>query len=393
MMKRIAIVFEGGLDNPTGLTKAVINRAIALRQFGVFQVDVYDILSYPTGLAKSLMPESQFKGQKEVVLDGISIKILWFGRPLADAIVDFKLHKQPYLFDRFLKRNTRLFTSYDLISAHAFIGAKLAFFVKQDYDIPFCVTWHGSEVHSLPENNSYQRSLTARIMECADTNFFVSRSLCEYAETHFTKNLDSDILYNGVSPLFYRYTPERRLYLRHSYSVENKKVVAFVGNLVPVKNTALLPDIFKCLRERYEGQMIFWVIGKGSEYSLIEQRCSDYNLPFKMWGYQGSDVLPDLLQCVDVVILPSREEGLGMVLLEAISCGADAVGSDVGGISEVIGKENSIPLGSGFVERFSDRVLECLEHSGNKCLSPVFSWTVTAKKETDSYNLILNGEK
>ena len=391
-MKRIAIVFEGGLDSPTGLTNAVINRVVALKQSGVFRVDVYDILSYPTGLAKSLMPKSKFKGQNEVVIDGLSIKVLWFGRPLVDAIIEFKLHKKPYLFDRFLRRNAHLFSSYDLISAHAFIGAKLAFFIKQKYEIPFCVTWHGSEVHSIPDNNAYQKALTRQIMEFADSNFFVSRSLCEYAEAHFTKNPNSEILYNGVSSLFYRHTLEQRLSLRHSYSVENQKVVAFVGNLVSVKNAALLPEIFKRVRDKYEGRMAFWIIGRGSEYSLIEQRCSDYNLPFKMWGYQGSAVLSQMLQCVDVVVLPSKEEGLGMVLLEAISCGASAVGSDVGGIPEVIGKGNSISLGADFVERFSDKVLACLEHPEIMRLDPHFSWTVTAKKETESYMSILNGK-
>lgn len=66
--------------------------------------------------------------------------------------------------------------------------------------------------------------------------------------------------------------------------------------------------------------------------------------------------MPLLLNCVDILILPSKNEGLPLIVVEAIKSGANVVASDVGGIREVIGVDKVVILGDDFVHRFSKRV-------------------------------------
>ena len=57
------------------------------------------------------------------------------------------------------------------------------------------------------------------------------------------------------------------------------------------------------------------------------------NGTFGMWEETGR-----WMQEARVLVLPSTEEGMGVVLLEAMACGTPVIGSDVGGIPEVVGK-------------------------------------------------------
>ncbi len=42
------------------------------------------------------------------------------------------------------------------------------------------------------------------------------------------------------------------------------------------------------------------------------------------------------MPCADMLVLPSFSESFGLVLIEALACGKPVIGSDVGGIKEII---------------------------------------------------------
>ena len=100
--------------------------------------------------------------------------------------------------------------------------------------------------------------------------------------------------------------------------------------------------------------------------------------------------MPEMLNCVDIQILPSKNEGLPLITIEALKCGANVVGSNVGGISEAIGKDNVFNLDSDFVGNISDRIIYMLENNFKQPLSGEFDWKITAKKEYSIYQGILS---
>ena len=104
-----------------------------------------------------------------------------------------------------------------------------------------------------------------------------------------------------------------------------------------------------------------------------------------MWGNVPAENMPSMLNCVDVLILPSRNEGLPLIAVEAIACGANAVGAKVGGIPEAMGEENTFCHGGSFVENISDRIVFMLNNRVEQPLRPCFSWEETAKIENSIY--------
>ena len=100
----------------------------------------------------------------------------------------------------------------------------------------------------------------------------------------------------------------------------------------------------------------------------------------------------DLLNCVDLLVLPSSLEGLPLVVIEALSCGAHVVATNVIGTAEAVGRDNAIDLGDDFVNRFTDRAVQLLHGGIQQVLPTEVSWTATAIKENGIYHRYLDKE-
>ena len=151
-----------------------------------------------------------------------------------------------------------------------------------------------------------------------------------------------------------------------------------------------LQPIFHSIRTGYTSPLKFWMIGDGKLRRQVQTAMTeDTSIDVRFWGNIPSEEMPLILNCVDVLLLPSLNEGLGMVCAEAISCGTSAVGSDTGGISEVIGGENTVPLGDGFVAGLSDKVIKMLQSPQTQLLPPELDWTATASRELSFIKEIL----
>ncbi|MFB6225759.1 MAG: glycosyltransferase [Candidatus Paceibacteria bacterium] len=83
------------------------------------------------------------------------------------------------------------------------------------------------------------------------------------------------------------------------------------------------------------------IIGEGSEFSNIKQQIDEYNLWDKtsIWD-PTKDVVAEY-NSHDVVVVPSRWEGFGLVALEAMTAGKVVIASDVDGLSEFIDDEEN----------------------------------------------------
>ena len=160
---------------------------------------------------------------------------------------------------------------------------------------------------------------------------------------------------------------------------KDDKVVAFVGNIVQVKNVRSLAPIFDRIASGYSGKLKFWIVGDGKLRNDVERDFHGSEVRF--FGNVSAELMPEIMNCIDVLVLPSFNEGLPLVCAEALSCGANVVGSCVGGIPEVIGENNVVPLGDGFVEGIAMRAVQMLNGRVTQRLPQAFDWNLTAAKE------------
>ena len=381
-MLRIAVIFESSPFDRKGLFNAVHNRIRHLRQTGECEIDAYCIHSHDNAFTRRVRHNPEVPFVEETMVDDIRYRLLWYDFSIIDHILVHKLHCKPLFFSRFMSRCVDLLKGYDCISAHSFTGALFAYEASAKFGIQYVVTWHGSEIHSHPWRNPMILRDTRSVMEGASCNFFVSKALLKDSD-RITTSPRKEVLYNGVSSIFTRFSAERREALRSRYGISGgEKVVAYAGSIVAVKNVLSLQPIFHSIQAGYDAPLKFWIIGDGKLRRQVREAMDvDSSIDVRFWGNIPADEMPLLLNCVDVLLLPSLNEGLGMVCAEAIRCGSSVVGSDAGGISEVVGRDNTVPLGEGFVSGISEKAVQMLLNPPQQMLPSELDWASTAAKE------------
>jgi glycosyltransferase involved in cell wall biosynthesis len=135
-----------------------------------------------------------------------------------------------------------------------------------------------------------------------------------------------------------------------------RPVIAYFGRLSPEKG----PDVFVQIAKRLLqlSDCSFVMTGEGSERDRVLRQIRDCHLEehFHTPGF-----VPDLhpLMCeADIVVLPSRVDGMPLVVLEALAAGKAVVASRVGSLPNMIADgESGFLCDPGDVEAFCDRVL------------------------------------
>lgn len=381
-MIRLAVIFESSPFDRKGLFNAVHERVRHLIGCGGCTIDAYCIHSRDNAFTRMKRHTPVVPKVDGVTVDDIRYRILWYDFSVTDHVTVEVLHRKPLLFGGFMDRCMPLFKGYDAVLAHSFTGGLFALEISRRFNIPYFVTWHGSDVHTHPWRNPLVMKWTRMVMEGAAYNFFVSEALKDLSE-RISSDVPKDVLYNGVADSFVRFSEADRSCQRKTFGLEDDtKVVAFVGSLVSVKNPEMLQPLFHEIRRRYEGWLEFWVVGDGKGRRNVEPALlSDSSMEVRMWGNMSLDMMPHIMNCVDVLLLPSRNEGLPLVCAEAIRCGAYAIGADVGGVAEVVGKDNVIPHGDGFIDSMASKAVAVLNDGGVQTVPAHLNWTVTAEKE------------
>ena len=392
-MMKLAVIFESSPFDRKGLFNAVHNRVKHLLQTGECTIDVYCVHSRDNALTRRLRHTPSVPSVETVTIDGIEYRMMWYRFSILDHVLLEKLHVRPWLFRRFMTAHVEVLKGYDAVMAHSFTGALFAHKAHELYGVPYYVTWHGSDVHTHPWRVPVILEDTKTVMDSARGNFFVSKALLA-ASDKITVQARKDVLYNGVSEDFMDFSLAQKTAVRDRYGLAPEdKVVAFVGNLVPVKNVMVLPELFARIASGFSGSLKFWIVGDGKLRNQLEASCLSLpgDVAIRFFGNQPPSSMPDIMNCIDVLVIPSLNEGLPLVCAEALRCGANVVGSDVGGVAEVIGTENVVPLGDGFVDTLAGKALSYLAaRSGqtpaalsSQSLSEDFSWSRTAARELE----------
>lgn len=160
------------------------------------------------------------------------------------------------------------------------------------------------------------------------------------------------VVHNGVEI----YEPEKAINEKYLLNDRNilfrKKTIGFVGRLSHEKGLNVLNKIVKKVLSSYM-DITFLIIGDGPLYPLAEKIAAEWKNGVILTG-EIQDVTP-YYRIMDALILPSKREGLPMVVLEAMSYGVPVIASDVGGISEVISHGFN-----GFLCPYGD--IDCMIH-------------------------------
>ncbi len=167
-----------------------------------------------------------------------------------------------------------------------------------------------------------------------------------WLESGLARVQDIDVVYNGINPERFK-TTGCRFVLRGELGIsQDSFTLLYVGRFGREKGIEVLIEAFYKVRRCIPSARLLMVGGPPSAYDdgpyFEELRQMSQGLGLGdsvMWLGRRSDI-PQMCEVADVLVMPSDwPELFGRALVEAMSCGTPAVGSDVGGIPEVLSGE------------------------------------------------------
>ena len=116
---------------------------------------------------------------------------------------------------------------------------------------------------------------------------------------------------------------------------ENELVVGMISRLEPIKGPQYLVEAAKSVIANMSG-IKFLIVGEGSLKAKLAGRCRELGMADKFVFTGWREDIPEILSLLDILVLPSLNEAVGRVLIEAGAAGVPVVATKVGGIPEIV---------------------------------------------------------
>ena len=280
----------------------------------------------------------------------------------------------------------RLMRDVDIVNVHWLLPQGL---VARLFRVPSVLTLHGSDV------NLNLGFLGKRIFKYSTKNSIKitanSRSTMERLKNSVP---DLDI---GVIPMGVDIESFRRKKAKKQKDKKKHIKILSIGRLIPLKGYFYLISAMPGILEKLPGASLT-IVGDGPDRGNLETLARDIGVSdsVRFTGEVETDRVPEILWDHDIFVLPSivtetgETEGLGTVLLEAMSAGLPVIGTDVGGIPDIIEDEkNGLLVPERSPEAIRDAVLSLagderlrvkLTSAATSDVRERFSWGVIAKK-------------
>lgn len=125
----------------------------------------------------------------------------------------------------------------------------------------------------------------------------------------------------------------------------DKFVVGHVGRLSPIKNQKLLVEAFSIAfnsNSQFAENAVLLIVGEGESRKELEQYIDSKKLGAKISLVGLRQNMPSTYRGFSVFVMSSIGEGIPMTLLEAMSSGLPAIVTNVGGMPEVVSRDEGI---------------------------------------------------
>ncbi|WP_102027217.1 N-acetyl-alpha-D-glucosaminyl L-malate synthase BshA [Salirhabdus sp. Marseille-P4669] len=236
----------------------------------------------------------------------------------------------------------------DILHVHyAMPHAICAILAKQmvSHDVKIVTTLHGTDITVLGYDASLKNMIRFGI-EHSDAVTAVSRSLANQTKEMLDVSKELHVVYNFVDESEYHVKALPDLKAQFGIS-EEEKVIIHISNFRKVKRVDDVVKVFEGIYKHLPSKLL--LVGDGPEYIRVRKLVHDLQLENHVLFLGKQENVSELLSISDLLLLLSEKESFGLVLLEAMACGVPCIGTNVGGIPEVI-VDNEI----GFIEELGD---------------------------------------
>jgi len=225
---------------------------------------------------------------------------------------------------------------FDVVFCGHVFMAPLAWIIGRLLGARYWVQAHGTDIWDT------RRSIVRSAIEAADMVTTVSRatrrSLLGWADLAPER---ARVLPDTVRDLFVPGVPSAEL--RARLKLGPGPILLTVGRLAASERYKGHEQIFAvlaALRAQFPN-LVHVVAGDGDDRPRLERRAAELAGAgvVRFLGYVPEEELPDLYRLADLFVMPSSQEGFGIVYLEAAACGLRVVGGIGGGSADAIADE------------------------------------------------------
>ncbi len=248
----------------------------------------------------------------------------------------------------------------DILHVHYAIPHAVCAVLARDMsgeNIGIVTTLHGTDISVLGEDSTLAPAIKYGI-DHSDVVTTVSQALKEETYERIETVKPIETIYNFVDEDVFH--PMNGAELKARFGIrEDERVLIHVSNFRKIKNIPHVIEAFLKVREAMPAKLL--LVGDGPEkHRIMDQvKESEYTEDVLFLGKQEN--VAELFSISDLKLLLSEKESFGLVLLEAMACGVPGIGTNIGGIPEVIEHgENGFIVELGDVDAVAQHAIELL---------------------------------
>lgn len=281
----------------------------------------------------------------------------------------------------------------DLIHAQTRVTQVVANSINRYLKIPYVTTCHGF----------FKARAGRLIFPCWGSKIVaISEAVREHLVNQLKVAKDKVcLIYNGIdtNKFFKNYSPEEKNSFCREYKLSSGPVIGIISRLSSVKGHEYLLSAFTQILESYPTVRLL-IIGDGPEKNRLVNLAKKLKIDDKVIFEKSTADTTKPLSIMDIFVLPSLQEGLGLALLEAMAMGKPVIASKVGGIYTLVqhgvnglltvpADEKS--LAEAIVTLLNDKEMaRGMGQMGRRMVEEKFSLEQMVEKTNDLYNEALN---
>lgn len=237
------------------------------------------------------------------------------------------------------------------------LGAKLA-------RIPVIIHAERGTIEDKKRNIIFQRFLWALAKQVLSVSAAHRKKVTDI--TGFPQGQIKAIV-NGVDTELFFPKPEVKNEVRVSLGLKKGHIcIGTVGSLRSVKNQILLINACKTILSGFSHVEVL-IVGEGPLKNQLTQKVSTLGFSKRIHFLGTRTNIPEILNALDIFVLPSLSEGMPNAVLEAMACGVPVIATAVGGVPEIIEKpEDGIVINSQDERALIDALTYLLENKEDR---------------------------
>jgi glycosyltransferase involved in cell wall biosynthesis len=224
----------------------------------------------------------------------------------------------------------------------------------------------------------------------------------DYLNLGVAKSKNISVIHSGVDLNCFKRSATESNPKRNELGISaDSLVVGYVGWLIPIKGVTYLVDAMAEVVQLHPNSLLV-LVGKGDEKGeeeiKLRERVASLGLTDRVRFLGWRPDVDEIMPCFDIFVLPSLNEGMGRVLVEAMAAGLPIVATRVGGIPDLVKHgENGLlvpPANAGALERaisdlLSDKARrKRMGETGKKMCRP-YSIEAMVEKIDDLYSRLV----